>query len=164
MLDIFSGKIKYNFILIFCHLFKRNLLELIDWLIDFNGISTHLELFYAYIAFSVRSHLHLMFSLWGFLCLFVFFLAYDPIEHVEFLNRSIWLLDGTPAVTITPGLSEFRSNGNEGVLYILKIEIRTLIIRYSLVSYLRHTHKHNIYKGISVWIGVFFRKIQDDFI
>ena len=34
-------------------------------------------------------------------------------KHLIFLKRSIWLIDGTPSSTTTPGQIEPGSNGNE---------------------------------------------------
>ena len=50
-----------------------------DWLIDFNGMSTHLELFYGT---SLRNHVHSTFIFICLIsCLLKVFFSYGPIEY-----------------------------------------------------------------------------------
>ena len=85
-----------------------------DWLINLNGMSTCLELFYA---LTLGNCIHCTFIFTFFELLFLkSFFAHGPIEYELFLNRSIWLIDGNQKGTTTSDQSGPEGNGNEVVL------------------------------------------------
>ena len=111
---------------------QRTVSDKLDWLIDFNGMTTHLWLFYAQRS---RSWVFLVvvvlfcFGFFFFCFLLLFFFGggdYTQLYQV-FLsdtnnsNRSLWLLVGTLTSTNTPCQSGPGSNGNEKVLLTPKI-------------------------------------------
>ena len=88
---------------------ERVQLNKIDWLIDFNGMSSRLGLFYdkrlgnwTHCTFIYR------FFVLFFVCLFLFCTKSYRIGII--LNRSIWFI-----VTTTPGQSRPGSNGSKGL-------------------------------------------------
>ena len=115
---------------VFCSLnksFLNNFLTVIKkkllcaYLVDFNGISTHLGLFYS---LKLGNCVHCTF-------IFTFFLAHSYIKY-----RSVWSIDGTLTDTTTPHECGPGSNGYEGVCHTL--QNWGLTIRCSLASYLEH--------------------------
>ena len=101
-------------------------------MIDFNGISTLLGLFYSS---RLENHIHCMFIFTFFMQLFLksFFFALGHIGNKWFINKSIWPIDGTLTGTTTPGQSGTGSNGNKRVLH--SPQSSRTETRYSLVSY-----------------------------
>ena len=80
---------------------------MIDWLTDFNDISTRLGLFYSV---NVRVYIFCC-------CLFIIFVvARSPIKYIKFLNWSIWPINGTLTDTTTRGQSGSGSNDNKKIL------------------------------------------------
>ena len=85
---------------------------LINCLINFNGISIYLQLFYVK---GLENCVHCTFIFTFFLLLFLksfLLFTHSPIAFKCFLNRSIWLIDGTLVGTTTPGQTEPGSNSN----------------------------------------------------
>ena len=60
------------------------------------------------------------FFVWLFLKSLLEFFAHGTIKY-EYLNRTVWLLDGSPTDTTTWGHDESGSNDNEGVLHTPQI-------------------------------------------
>ena len=78
---------------------SRGLMDLIDWLIDFNGMSTRSVWFYV---------------LYAYICIFIVSWLFGKRLYIKYsyltkivLNRSIWTIDGTLTSTTTPGLSSW---------------------------------------------------------
>ena len=82
-------------------------------MIDFNGMFTHLGLFYAkwlgnhvpiyiYVVVEEETGLHTV------------------LLNMNYLNRSIWGIDRTLTGITTPGQSGLESNDNEGVFQIFR--------------------------------------------
>ena len=105
-------------------------------MIDFNGMSTCLGLFYNQ---RFGNGIYFMFIFTFFVLLFLSFFACGPIKYKWFANWSIWPIDNTLTGIITLGYSWPKSIGNEGILYTPQIsKTGSLIIRCNLVSYPRH--------------------------
>ena len=95
---------------IFNCIFKNIILSyiLIDWLINFNNISTWIGLFYA-----EKLGNHWKFIIISLCSCFLkdFAFAHGPFGYKWFLIRSIWPIDGTLTGTTTPGQSVPVRNG-----------------------------------------------------
>ena len=99
-------------------------------LIDLNGMSNSVGLFYVYVRESHRLDIHF----YSFCVALWVFCAHGSIGHKWFLNKSIWAIHGILTGTITRDQSRPGSNGKEVVLYT---QNWSLAIRCSFIATLR---------------------------
>ena len=90
-------------------------------MIDFNGMSIYLGLFYN---LRIENQIYCMFIFTSFVSLFLksfFFICTGSYWIQIILNRFIWLMDGNPTGTATSSQIETKSNSNEWVLHTPQI-------------------------------------------
>ena len=86
----------------------------------------------------------------------------NSFKYRKWLNSSIWPIDETLMVNITPSQSGLESNRNEGVLYIPQSSRTRASLSDSLVSYPRHSLRGGGFPLCRDAVGVFYIPMQQD--